>query len=189
MSLGQFLPTILGCSLTAAGKPALHAGSSTSPGGPVLYMPTSLVTGTDDGLDCWLAIPPYVATDETFATTARRPTSLRIFRTGQGNPTGLVLPTYRLGIIAPALYTPNVAPNGATGSYGSWGTLTPQITWISALVADSGTYIASTEQVLPLANASLPSATYQRGQVVLHVTLPTSTAGAGLQIWGCGFRG
>lgn len=182
--LHQSFPLLLATSYTQAGGPAVRAESFA--GGPMVQAPTPFVTGTDDAMSAWFGFLPNVCTDADFSSVARLPVSLRFWRTGVDGGSGLVRPTYRVGIYAPATYTPDVSPNGAGGTYDASA---PVISWVSNTKTDSGTWAANTEQDIVLQVQNMAPATFQRGQVMIYVTMPhAASGGAGIQIWGYGFR-
>jgi hypothetical protein len=182
--LNQQFSLLVATSYTQAGDPAVRAESFAN--GPIVQAPTPFATATDPSMSAWFGFLPNSCTDETFASSMQCPVSLRLWRTGTGNATGLVRPTYRIGVYAPATYTPDVAPNGAGGAYDP---TTSVITWLSSPITDSGTWLGMAEQTLTLGPQVIDPATYQRGQVLIYVTMPHSTSGAGIQIFGYGFRG
>lgn len=190
LTLAQSFPIILGTGYTSDAPPVPALVSVADVNGLRLstgfVSPSGLTTSTGSGLYAWLLLPHA---DENFASTARCPTSLRLWRTGGTSTTGFVLPSYRVGVARPATYTPNTGLNGPTGTY-SFGTPgTFSVDWLSTETADNNTtYSALAEQVIALTPAGALVPTYNRGQVVIRVKLPSSNAGTIFTIWGVGFR-
>ncbi len=186
--LAQFVPTLLGALYTSDATPVPGLQAIGGPNGPSLITPGGgLTTATGASLTAWLGVPLSAADLATFASAERMPTSLRLWRTGSGSTaSNFVRPTYRLYIVAPATFAPTTSPNSSAGTYDP---ATPILTPISNAVTDSPTWGALHEITLTLNTAPLPGATYQRGQIMIYVTLPSSDGGAGLQIFGGGFLG
>lgn len=186
--LAQFVPQLLGALFTSDVTPVPGLQAIGGPNGPSLITPGGgLTTMTGAALTAWLGVPLSSAELATFATAARMPATMRLWRTGSGSTaSNFVRPTYRLYIVAPATFAPTTGPNSDAGSYDP---STPILTPISNAVTDSPTWGALHEIVLTLNIAAFPAATYQRGQIMIYVTLPSSDGGAGLQIFGGGFSG
>lgn len=192
MPFGQFVPTIIGASQITGGGSSLFADATLATASPAHpYLHTPALATVDADMSAWLGVPSESAREEHFIAAGRAPTSLRIWTIGGDSAAAaFVLPTYSLGILRPATYTPNTGVNGPSGTYAP---STPDIAWLTPATNDNhnaGNWTTLRETVLTITpiTAGLITTTFGRGQLVIYATLPSSTAGASLAIYGCGWR-
>ncbi len=186
----QCLPIILGTGYTNDSPPVPALAAIADIDGCRLSTAAlsggGLTTATGSGLYAWLLLPHA---DEDFAVAANCPTSLRLWRVGFGSTgAGFANASYRLGIARPATYTPNTGTNGPTGTFDLTAPGTFDVDWLSPETADAGPWAANTEQVLTLTHNGSLIPTYNRGQVVMRVKLPSADLACSLTIHGVGLR-
>ena len=75
---------------------------------------------------------------------------------------------------------------GSNYQGGTYDPTTPVLIALSNPITDAATWGSLETITVPLLNVLPAGATYQRGQVLLKVVLPSSNSpGAGIEIWGC----